>query len=286
MPFPTAASAFVLASCVLLISPSPAVAQDDAEGAKDHAVIARLAGYYLNAADVQDFGSYAFTIGDEEKTVEGRFWQLEYWLKEGAKNPGSLAIARNYSNALVAKKGRRIYEGVDSGGGRSTASMPLGDGRTLWLETNISNGGETYTLTIVEEAAMAQQIEVTAAWLAEQLAAAGSVALEGITFDTAKAVIRPESKAVLDQVGALLKQDTALSLEIQGHTDNVGAPTANLTLSQQRADAVKKYLVDTHGIGAARLTTAGFGDTKPVADNGTDEGRAKNRRVELHRKSR
>jgi OOP family OmpA-OmpF porin len=284
MPFHTSAAAIALASCLLLAAPVPALAQEDAEGTRDHAVVTRMAGYYLNDADVQDFGSYAFTVGDEEKTVEGRYWRLEYWLKEGGKNPGSLAIARNYSNALVTKKGRRIYEGVDAGGGTATSSMPLGDGRTLWLETSISNGGETYTLTIVEEAAMAQQIEVTAAWLAEQLAATGSVALEGITFDTAKAIITAESKTVLDQVGALLKNDTALSLEIQGHTDNVGAPTANLALSQQRADAVKKYLVDTHGIGAARLTTAGFGDTKPVADNGTAEGRAKNRRVELHRK--
>lgn len=284
MPFPIRASAFALASCLLLAAPAPALAQDDAEGARDHAVVARMAGYYLNAADVQDFGSYAFTVGDEEKTVEGRYWRLEYWLKEGARNPGSLAIARNYSNALIAKKGRRIYEAVDAGGGTATASMPLGDGRTLWLETSISNSGETYTLTIVEEAAMAQQIEVTAAWLAEQLAKTGSVSLEGITFDTAKAAIKPESKAVLDQVGALLKNDAGLALEIQGHTDNVGAPTANLALSQQRADAVKRYLVDTHGIGAARLTTAGFGDTKPVADNATAEGRARNRRVELHQR--
>jgi OOP family OmpA-OmpF porin len=286
MPFPPTASALALASCVLLASPVAALAQDDAEGARDHAVVARLAGYYLSAADAQDFGNYNFTVGDEEKTVEGRYWRLEYWLKEGARNPGALAIARNYSNALIAKTGRRIYENVDAGGGTATASMPLGDGRTLWLETSISNGGETYTLTIVEEAAMAQQIEVTAAWLAEQLAKTGSVALEGITFDTAKAVITAGSKTVLDEIGALLKNDTALVLEIQGHTDNVGAPTANLALSQQRADAVKKYLVDTHGIAAARLTTAGFGDTKPVADNGTAEGRAKNRRVELHRKSR
>lgn len=273
-----------IALALLVLSALPAFAQEDAEGAKDHPVLARMAGFYLSGADVQDFAKHDFTVGDETKAVEGRYWRLEYWLKEGAKNPGALAIARNYSNALIAKKGRKVHEGVDAGGGDATATMPLGDGRTLWVEINISNSGETYTLTIVEEAAMAQQIEVTAAWLAEQLAKTGSVALEGITFDTGKAVIRPESKAVLDQIGTLLMTDAALRLEIQGHTDNVGAPTANLTLSQQRAEAVKKYLVDTHRIAAARLTTAGFGDTKPVADNSTAEGRAKNRRVELHRK--
>jgi len=270
--------------CVLA-SAVPAFAQEDAEGAKDHPVLARIAGYYISDADVQEFAPFEFTVSDgAEKKIEGRYWRINYWLKEGAKNPGALAISRNYSNALAAKKGRKIYEEVDAGGGRSTANLPLGDGRTLWVEVNISNMGETYTLTIVEEAAMAQQIDITADWLAEQLAKTGSVALEGITFDTGKAVVSPESKTVLDQIGALLAKDAALKLEIQGHTDNVGAPTANLTLSQQRADAVKKYLVDTHGVAAARLTTAGFGDTKPVADNRTDEGRAKNRRVELHRK--
>jgi outer membrane protein OmpA-like peptidoglycan-associated protein len=274
----------LFAALILLTSAVPAFAQEDAEGAKDHPVLARMAGFYLSSAEVQEFAAYEFTVGDDMKKVEGRYWKLEYWLKEGAKNPGALAIARNYSNALVAKKGRKIYEAVDAGGGTATASMPLGDGRTLWVETSISNSGETYSLTIIEEAAMAQQIEVTAAWLAEQLAKTGSVALEGITFDTGKAAIRPGSKPVLDQIGALLKSDAALRLEIQGHTDNVGAPTANLTLSQQRAETVKKYLMDTHAIAAARLTTAGFGDTKPVADNSTEEGRAKNRRVELHRK--
>lgn len=274
----------ILAALMLAAACLPVYAQEDAEGAKDHPVLARMPGFYLSHVEEQEFASYEFTVGDEMQPVEGRYWRLEYWLKDGAKNPGALAIARNYSNAMAAKKGRRIYEAVDAGGGTATASMPLGDGGSLWLETSISNGGETYTLTIVEQAAMAQQIAITADWMAKQLAASGSVALEGITFDTGKAVIRPESKAVLDEVGALLKNDEALALEIQGHTDNAGSPTGNLTLSQQRADAVKAYLLSTFGIDAARLTTAGFGDTRPVADNATDEGRAKNRRVELHRK--
>ena len=77
------------------------------------------------------------------------------------------------------------------------------------------------------------------------------------------------------------KADAELKLEIQGHTDNVGAAAANLKLSQDRAAAVKAYLVQTFGVAADRLTTAGLGDTKPIADNATDAGRAQNRRVEL-----
>ena len=72
-----------------------------------------------------------------------------------------------------------------------------------------------------------------------------------------------------------------MKLEIQGHTDNVGAAAANLKLSQDRAAAVKAYLVQNLKADGARLTTAGLGDTKPVADNKTEEGRGQNRRVEL-----
>ena len=284
MPLLEFPSMRILAAALLLaLSALPVSAQDDAEGAKDHPALARMPGFYLSNAEEQEFASYDFTVGDDVKAVEGRYWRLEYWLKDGVKNPGALAIARNYSNAMTARKGSKIYEGVDTGGGTATSTMPLGDGRVLWVETSISNGGETYSLTIVEEAAMAQQIAITADWIAEQLAASGSVALDGITFDTGKAAIKPDSKAVLDEIGALLERDATLALEIQGHTDNVGSPTDNLTLSQQRADAVKAYLVAAHFVDPSRLTTAGFGDTRPVADNATDQGRAKNRRVELHR---
>ena len=111
----------------------------------------------------------------------------------------------------------------------------------------------------------------------------GSVALHGILFDTGKATIKPESAVILGSVGELLKADAALRLEIRGHTDNIGAKAANQRLSEDRAAAVKAYLVTTHAIAADRLTTAGFGDTKPVADNATERGRAQNRRVELVR---
>jgi OmpA-OmpF porin, OOP family len=109
----------------------------------------------------------------------------------------------------------------------------------------------------------------------------GSVALHNILFDTGKATLKPDSAAALAPVGDLLKNDSSLTLEIQGHTDNVGGAAANLKLSQDRAAAVKAYLVQNGGVGAERLTTTGFGDAKAVGDNKTDEGRAQNRRVEL-----
>ena len=124
-------------------------------------------------------------------------------------------------------------------------------------------------------------IEIDESGMKKQLDTAGKVVLHGINFDTGKATIKPDSKTLLDEVGKLLNDNKDLKLSIEGHTDNVGNKDANQKLSEARAKAVKDFLVANYKIDAARLTTKGFGDTKPIADNGTDEGKAKNRRVEL-----
>jgi len=117
--------------------------------------------------------------------------------------------------------------------------------------------------------------------LYDVLAANGRVATRGILFDTGSDRLRPESTPTLTEIGDMLKAHPDLKLAIEGHTDNVGQPAANKTLSEKRAAAVKQYLVGTFGIDAGRLTTAGYGDTKPVGPNTTPEGRQNNRRVEL-----
>jgi outer membrane protein OmpA-like peptidoglycan-associated protein len=122
---------------------------------------------------------------------------------------------------------------------------------------------------------------VTAADLKQQLATTGHVSLYGIRFDTGKAEIKPEAAAVLAQVGQLLTGDPSLRLRIEGHTDDVGDDAANLQLSKRRAEAVKAYLASHFQVDAARLDAQGFGETRPVADNKTEAGKAQNRRVEL-----
>jgi len=104
----------------------------------------------------------------------------------------------------------------------------------------------------------------------------------GINFDVDKATIKPESMGTLNMVAGVLRGNPDLKFEIDGHTDNTGTVGHNAMLSQQRADAVKAQLVSM-GIDASRLSTKGFGDTKPVADNSTLEGKANNRRVEFVR---
>ncbi len=262
---------------------SVSYAQDDAEGAKDHPMFSRMPGYFIEDYDYQDFAPLDLET-DPSKHVEGRYWTIQYHLKENAKKVGPLQIARNYTDLIVKRGGKKLLEDVDPSGGTTVAQLPVSGGKSLWLQLRIGDGGERYTMYVVEEAGMEQKVEFTADELTRALETTGSVAVHGITFDTGKATIKPESAAVLGTIADVLKKNPDLKLEIQGHTDNVGAAAANLKLSQERAAAVKSHLVQTGGIEGTRMTTAGFGDTKPVAANTTDEGRAQNRRVELVRK--
>ncbi len=106
------------------------------------------------------------------------------------------------------------------------------------------------------------------------------IVTHGINFDIDKADIRPESMGTLNMIVQVMKDNPDLKFEVDGHTDNSGAAPHNLTLSQQRADAVKVQLVKM-GIDAARLSSKGFGDTKPISDNSSLDGKANNRRVEF-----
>jgi len=108
------------------------------------------------------------------------------------------------------------------------------------------------------------------------------ITLTGIEFEFGSAKIKPESSPVLDDAAAILTNHPELEVEIHGHTDSVGTAENNLKLSRKRAEAVRDYLIDIHMIEPVRLIARGYGESKPVAGNATNGGRAKNRRVEFH----
>ncbi len=122
---------------------------------------------------------------------------------------------------------------------------------------------------------------LSASEMGKSLDASGKVAVYGILFDTNKADIKPESRASLEQIGALLKQQTGLKLHVVGHTDNVGTLPANMDLSKRRAEAVVGALASSFGIARDRLTGNGVASLAPVVSNRDEAGKAKNRRVEL-----
>ena len=137
-----------------------------------------------------------------------------------------------------------------------------------------------YEFSAVKVQGMAQEMEATADSLAMEIQKSGRAAVYGINFDTGKAILKPESDKILGEIATLLKNNPSWKMKVEGHTDNVGLKATNQTLSQERAAAVVTWLVG-HGVDRARLTSVGFGDTKPLADNASEEGRAKNRRVDL-----
>ena len=121
------------------------------------------------------------------------------------------------------------------------------------------------------------------AQIEQTLAEKKPVEIYGIYFDFNSSVIKPESQPVLEEIAEVMRKNPDWALSVGGHTDNIGDDAFNMGLSQRRAAAVKNALVTQYGIAPDRLTTSGYGASRPIADNKTLEGRARNRRVELQR---
>lgn len=144
------------------------------------------------------------------------------------------------------------------------------------------NGRTIAVIDIVEaKARETRMVTVAAGEMAKSIESTGRVALYGILFDFNKADVKPESDPTLTQIAQLLKSTPAMKLLVVGHTDNVGGFASNMDLSQRRAAAVVAGLATRFGIGKDRLTPVGVSFASPVASNQTDEGRSRNRRVEL-----
>jgi OOP family OmpA-OmpF porin len=249
-------------------------AQDqDAEGCKDSAIITRMPGSTIHSCENKEFEQKVMPISKDqdgnvkEKTVEGDFHSWDYGTREGVSD---IQVFRNFETALKKAGFTLDYE-------ESPGTITAHKGKTWYL---LENSGSYYYQTIVTEKQMEQEVTADASSLSDELNKSGHVAVYGIQFDTGKATIQPGSEKVLQQIVELLQQNPDLKLRVEGHTDNQGNAAANQTLSDKRAQAVVAWLTGK-GINASRLTAKGFGATKPVADNGTDDGRAKNRRVEL-----
>ena len=194
--------------------------------------------------------------------------------------PGSLARVYSYKDGLSNLMFLTVYKpalqkaGWDIINESNSADAVLlarytKNGRNIWAY--LHNDNEAYVIQIAD---------VGAVDLSAGLKKSCHVALYGVLFDFNKSTLQPASDPVLQKVTDLLLKDPALKVEVQGHTDNVGGDSYNQTLSEARARAVMDWLIK-HGVPAGRLTAKGYGKTKPVADNGSDEGRAKNRRGEI-----
>lgn len=144
------------------------------------------------------------------------------------------------------------------------------------------NGRTIAVVDVLELKAMAQKmVTIKSEEMAQAINTSGRVALYGLYFDSGKADVKPESKDTLDQIARLLASTPKLNLLVVGHTDNVGGFPGNLDLSKRRAEAVINALASQYKVDRKRLTPFGASSASPVAANTSDDGKAKNRRVEL-----
>ena len=275
-------AAFALA---LFVAPTLAFAQDltepDDEGCKDSPLLTRMAGCRIMRCTNREFDAMELQVGpfkDFAETVKGFEGATDNMVYACPSRLSSLQIVRNAENALKAAGFTVVFSGK-RGDDQPVVTAQKGP---QWVQVFGSPWNEFsgYEFSAVKVKDMAQEMEATADSLAKEIEKSGRAAVYGINFDTGKAILRPDSDKVLGEIATLLKNNPSWKMRVEGHTDNVGLKAANHTLSHQRAAAVVAWL-SGHGVDRTRLTAQGFGDTKPVTDNGSEEGRARNRRVDL-----
>lgn len=272
-----------LAAPAFAAAPPPPAAKPagptDWEGCKDHPLFTRLPGYFIYRCRAKQFDAVKFKVGNakkpKEEQVEGKYVEVIYhWDKSKGAPPSGLQVVRNYQNALKAIGGKVLWESKNE-----TTLQHVKDGVEVWATA--SEYGTAVTVTIVERQAMRQDVVASAeAWTGD-LKTTGHATVYGIYFDTGSAVVKPESEPALQEIAKLLASDPSLKIWVVGHTDSVGGLESNLKLSRERAEAVRAALVGKHGVADGRLLAQGVGPLAPVATNTTDEGKARNRRVEL-----
>jgi len=259
-----------------------------AKTTKEHPLIRPFPGSVLaeNMSKYNEFDAYEFyylneaTKKREKKTIKGEYWRLLYEVRtpsgDRVRNISKLEFFENYRTAAEEKGGRVVFEDV----GQMVLTIPRDDGGVTWLRVSGSANLGQQDLIIVDEKPFKKSLTFGPAEMKAALDKDGRVQLYGILFDLDKATLQPKSVQQLQHVVTLLKDNPDLKLEVQGHTDDQGSDDYNLKLSQRRAETVVAYL-GLFDIDTSRLVPRGYGESKPVMPNTTEEGRAKNRRVEL-----
>ena len=272
---------FLLLCCLFPAAAALAASDpNDKPGSADPDLFSRMPGFHIQQYETLAFDRQEFQVGPgATEKVEGRKIQVYYYANEGVTLPSGLQITRNYVNAAKAVGGAEVYSFEDGGTEYSTIRVTSKD-KDVWVEVSGANNG-MYNLRMIERQLMKQEVVANAEAMSNSIRSTGRVALYGIYFDTDKADLKPASDPALAEIVKMLKADPALKVFVVGHTDTVGQFAHNVQLSQARATAVVNALVSKHGITSARLTPFGCGPTVPVAVNTSEDGRAKNRRVEL-----
>jgi outer membrane protein OmpA-like peptidoglycan-associated protein len=246
----------------------------DAKGCSDSPLLSRVSGCYINSCDRSDWDAVKIPVGAEGKvqSIEGE--KLHIYYDCLSESYSRLKVVRNAETALRQAGYTIEFSGTYDGDPGLTARKGA-----QWIL--VTTGSDRYWVTTVKAKEMAQEMQATAEVMANGISATGHFAVYGIYFDTDRAEIKAESEPALAEMAKLLKNNPALNLFVVGHTDSTGEIGHNMKLSMDRATSVVNALVAKHGIATARLKPYGVAALAPVASNKTEDGKAKNRRVEL-----
>lgn len=246
-----------------------------------HPLFNMLPNHYLDGCDEKEFDVLKVNVVDKDGAWvkhEKRGYLLEtFYTFDGdfEKRPSNPMIFKNYIDAVISKGGAVIYESKSL----VFLQLKLG-GESWWIQVKSDQSG-TYSVTSVREQPMNQYIVLSAEDIAREINASGKATFYGIYFDTDKVEIKPESKETLEQMANYLNSNPDVTVYLVGHTDNTGSIEHNQMLSEKRAEAVIKELVDSHNVNGSRLKAYGVASLSPVSNNSSEEGKSKNRRVEM-----
>ena len=307
----------VFAGCLLLGLAAPfAAGQDqDEEGSKDHPLITRYPGSYITHYLSKQFDEFTLPLGKtaeqgfaKSQHLEGKVTRIVYVAPQGRT---VLEVFRNYQGALKKAAFETLFAcgPQDCAGPGSSSGRVYGNGDyddywgpdhgIRYISAKLARPeGDVYVSLLVDDQGPDSRanaelyvievkpmesglITVDATSLANDINRTGHASVYGIYFDTGKADVKPESDATLKEIAKLLQGHPQLRLYVVGHTDNQGALDMNMDLSRRRAEAVLAALTTKYAVPAARLKAFGCGPYSPVASNDSEDGRAKNRRVEL-----
>ena len=242
----------------------------------DYRLLGHMPNYAAGTPEKKAFDELGFAVRGEEEVTEipaqGVKYVVAYSLKPGAEAASDAEIQENYRAALGLLGAGMLYTDP-----RTTVARLEQNGQTIWVR--VYSQDSEIEVRAIEEKPFPATLPPPAAALKSALDKDGRVALS-IGFDGARAALKPEAAKTVAEIVKLLKENPTLKLSIEGHTDDIGPRPANEKLSRDRAAAVLDAIA-AGGIARARLSSAGHGPAKPLADNGTSEGRAKNRRLEL-----
>lgn len=252
-----------------------------------HSLFTTFPNYAVDKYSVEqkEFDQLAVIFPDKTKADNVRYENKQgavekmtfKWLGSWESKPGNLQILNNFKNAVKQKGGEQVY--YDDFYQDKVYFKLKQSGDTYWILVT-ADGIGNYTITSVKEQAMKQDVVMTIDDIKNSLNAEGKVLFYGIYFDTDKATIKPESAETLKSIADYLKANP-VNVFIVGHTDNTGSFDHNFTLSKERAAAVANELSTKYGVNKAQVTPNGVGSLSPVASNKTEEGKSKNRRVEI-----